>query len=250
MSRVTIEGQFDPSNPYVSCSAKQPFRVSREDLPFNQQPSNWDSFCDEVDRIIQKLNKPRQQYKYSSILFSVMLAGFFLPSITSQRKFANDDDPSLFIMYMVSMVISVFMYTYLWVKINLVLKQVFSDVGQLCSQSSVPNSVTYELHDEWWGKCSKVTSRRRFLIIKTSFNDNDDITNDVERQRTSGNRNIIQAETNVNTSNNITANFSTMQQTQFMYESDRDRVIGSSTPSTTSGKCSSMFSEMSSTITR
>ena len=54
--RVEIEGQFDPSNPWVAFRNRQPCRVNREQLTASSDvPSNWNSFCDETDQILKQL---------------------------------------------------------------------------------------------------------------------------------------------------------------------------------------------------
>ena len=120
MSRVEIEGQFDPSNPYKSCVGKQPFQVTRqEQLHPNQQPTNWSRFCDEVDTTLQKLQKPKELYQRSSILMVLLILVCVLPNLLFEGIFVDKEKDgelyiSLYAVYMVIILVLVFAYTFIW----------------------------------------------------------------------------------------------------------------------------------------
>ena len=119
MSRVDIGGQFDPSNPYISFGTPKPYKVDRDTLDPNQQPSCWIPFCNEVDEILQKLSQPRKYYQYSGVLFVLLLIVVIAPSFAS-TMFVDDDGDTQIQPFFVAQIISIYIlllcYLYLYCK--------------------------------------------------------------------------------------------------------------------------------------
>jgi hypothetical protein len=102
----------------------------------------------------------------------MLLTIFFItvPSIAVGNLFLyNGLSPTVYIIYMVSIFpLPVMFVLYKMRKVLITLKQIFLDIGSSCSMYSIEGVVTYQLHDEWWGGCSKPYSRRRFFVVNVS----------------------------------------------------------------------------------
>ena len=175
MRRVEIEGQFDPSNPWsLFCASgnPEPFRVARQQIRAHEQPSNFNAFCDEVDISLQKLAKAKYASKISG-LFVFGVIAFIVVSPIVLRVFVRGDGFNFFFAIIPAIIIINVLFI---IMIRSALTIVFNEVADSCKKYSIPNNVTYELHDEWWGGCSKHHTRRRYLKIDLIA------TNDIEQQ--------------------------------------------------------------------
>jgi hypothetical protein len=167
MSRIDIKGQFDVNNPWgVACSKTQEFRINREQLPPNQQPSNWNQFCDDMDQKLQQLTQLRKTYGCvsSAMLFTTLC--IMVPAVAIGNIFLYRlVSPTVYVIYILSIFPLPFIFICKMRKILITLKEVFADISSSCSMYTIEGVVTYELHDEWWGGCSKPYSRRRFFVV-------------------------------------------------------------------------------------
>ena len=179
MRRVEIEGQFDPSNPWnLLCTSgnPEPFRVARQQISAHEQPSNFNAFCDEVDSSLQKLAKAKYASKISGLLIFGVIAFCVVSQIVLRVFVSGDGFRIAYVSIPAVIIINVIFIFKNLTHIRSVLRGVFNEVADSCKKYSIPNNVTYEVHDEWWGGCSKHHTRRRFLKIDLIA------TNDIEQQ--------------------------------------------------------------------
>ena len=179
MKRVDIEGQFDPSNPWKQCVAgnPEPFRVNRQQISAHEQPSNYTTFCNEVDLSLQKLAKAKALYKIVSFITFGLILIIILLNLP-MRLLITEDRIRPIISFLIPLITVIFVIGILIIfsQIRTQMKEVFDEVSDICTKYSVPNNVSYELRDEWWGGCSKHHARRRFLMVDII------VTNDIEHQ--------------------------------------------------------------------
>jgi hypothetical protein len=170
MSRVDIEGQFDVSNPWATlCSRRQEFRINRGQLPPNQQPTNWNQFCDHVDQKLQQLTPLKKRYAWLSAGMFFIIVCLVMPAIVVGNLIMYDKfNPTIYAAYMI--VILGFTAGFVITSRNVLvgLNRVFLDISSSCSMYAMGGAVTYELQDEWWGGCAKPYSKRRFFVVNLS----------------------------------------------------------------------------------
>ena len=176
--RIEIEGQFDPSNPWVAFSVRQPCRIRREQLPLDAQPPNWNDFCNDADEVLQRMLTPRKIYLFLSAITAVL----FLVAIFGQfafREFVSDmigkeEHSDVFFYILTGFIVTVvfFMVFAFW-KMRQILSLIFKDVREVCNKNQIPHVVTYYVGEERWGYCSKYNSMRRFLNVNIYSHDND-----------------------------------------------------------------------------
>ena len=146
MKRVEIEGQFDVNNPWTFvASSKGPLRVCRQQVSGPDQPSNWNSFCDEVDKTLEQLQSVKKVYRTTSIIILL----FFVFAISSQIWIRMLPNPGFVAMTVVPIVVFsssfFFISAFCWMLAKL--KRAFGEVSNVCARYSVPNVVQYELRD-------------------------------------------------------------------------------------------------------
>ena len=158
MKRVEIQNQFDPSNPWISfMAARGPCHVNRVQVGTVHQPSNWTEFCDEVDATLETLSKTKRLYYIASFLtlalVAVIIAGLFLFRSIIRSYIYEFKNPAAFMIFPVIVLIFASLFTGLYCKMYSSLTKTFSEVSSICLRYSVPNVVSYQLKDEWWGGC-------------------------------------------------------------------------------------------------
>lgn len=184
IKRVEIEGQFDPSNPWIAFNAaRTPCRIQREALSNVTNLNNWNAFCDEADQILLQLQNPKRTYFILSGLSLFMFIILVVGNFALRSVFYNDggDQEGNFILY-ISVGAALFIFSAIMImsvcKLQNALIRIFGQIDGLCQRYSIPNVVTYSLRTEWWGGCSKAYSKRRFLNVNV-YNGTG---NDVEQQ--------------------------------------------------------------------
>lgn len=169
IKRVNIDGQFDPSNAYsvLFCTGRSPIRVNREQLTFDSQPSNWNTLCDEVDTVLQKLLKPRSTVRVMSVIAMVVFLFLVFGNIGYRLLLKDVIGDYMYLggAYFGLVFVTILVLVVMTVRIRVTMGSVFGEVLAVCDRYSVPNQVTYSLKDEYWGNCASFTSRRRFLNV-------------------------------------------------------------------------------------
>lgn len=186
--RVEIEGQFDPSNPWVAFRNRQPCRVHREQLTASSDvPSNWNSFCDETDQSLKQLMNPRRTYMITSVIIVIMFTLSIAVSILGRSIYSDLTNGNTMIFYIVPVVVFVIAMAsiYTFVKMRAELARIFREVTDICTRYSIPNEVVYTVNEEYWGGCSQYHARRRFLNVNI-YNQYDS-----ENQRTTNGQTLM-----------------------------------------------------------
>lgn len=204
--RIEIEGQFDPSNPCVALTMREPCRIRREQLPLDVQPPNWNDFCNDIDVLLQRMLIPRKMYLFISAITAVL----FIFALFGQFAFRNfvtvwigKEESQVFFYTVTAVIVTVVFFIVLayW-KMRQILSHVFNDVREVGSKNEITNVVKYTVGEERWGYCSKYNSTRRFLNVNIYSHENDleqqatesnledqaQIINDASRETYSGNQ--------------------------------------------------------------
>jgi hypothetical protein len=235
LTRVEIEGQIDPTNPFKCSSRAEPNKVDRQKLLPNQQPTNWNRFCDEVDVTLQNLSSLHGLKLINGVVFAIFFFEILVFHLIVQVFFREMYMKSFFTVGTIFVFLStaIVLFGIYW-KMAALMATTYKAVNEICAKFSEENVVKYELQDEWFGGCSKMHVRRRFLMVNTLANGVD-----VENQ---------QGEDSNGVSYNQTQEYTTT--TNQPSERFSSNPIASNAPPTTSDgdNKSSLFNELSSGI--
>ncbi len=199
--RVDIDGQFNPNNilqsfyfcnskagsssssssssPSVPSSVTKSIGIIREQLPKQLQEKNWNSFCDDVDLELSKLEKMKwTYYPLSSALIIFLLASVmvwvpiiyfhydeFLLSVEDEH---DGSSYSFHLWYYLAwsgmILVPSIAYAMIRFHMSSVSHLVWKQVRDLCAEKSIMNVIRYELHEEKWGRYS--FGCKRFIIVR------------------------------------------------------------------------------------
>mmetsp|Transcript_17155 Transcript_17155/g.21689 ORF Transcript_17155/g.21689 Transcript_17155/m.21689 type:complete len:254 (-) Transcript_17155:258-1019(-) len=166
--RLDIKGQFSLSNPWAGlCNSGEPIEVTRDSVPAIEEPSNYQTFCNDVDEALQKLVPAKKLHKCSAYLLSLIIISSIIPQLVIRIIISRDGPIMPFVIGFIGLVmISVVGLCVIYCKIYASLRGVFyNDIKQICEQYSMPDGINYLVKDERWGGSSKAHIRRYYLIV-------------------------------------------------------------------------------------
>ena len=158
--RVEIKGQFNIDWVGSSFNSEK-VEVSRDGIQTMSLPSNFESFCSEVNIKLMKVQKAKKFQQIFGTLAWLCLIGFVVVSNILARKLYTNGN--VFIpMFIYIPCFGLFIFQYFYVR-NMV-RSGFDDVSSLCATFSV-NGSRYMLENEHWGGCNKPHVRRYFISV-------------------------------------------------------------------------------------
>eukprot|EP00551_Chaetoceros_affinis_P009259 CAMPEP_0203684756 /NCGR_PEP_ID=MMETSP0090-20130426/48200_1 /ASSEMBLY_ACC=CAM_ASM_001088 /TAXON_ID=426623 /ORGANISM="Chaetoceros affinis, Strain CCMP159" /LENGTH=246 /DNA_ID=CAMNT_0050553937 /DNA_START=371 /DNA_END=1111 /DNA_ORIENTATION=- len=165
--RLDIKGQFNLGNPWAGfCNSGEPIEVTRDSVPAIEEPSNYQTFCNDVDEALQKLVLVKKLHKCSAYLLSLIIISSIIPQLVIRIIISRDGPIMPFVIGFIGLVmISVVGLCVIYCKIYASMRGIYNDVKQICEQYSMPDGINYLVKDEWWGGCSKAHVRRYYLIV-------------------------------------------------------------------------------------
>ena len=135
MKRVDIKDQFDPGNPWKQYIAgnPEPFRVNRQQISAHEQPSNYTTFCNEVDSSLQKLAKTKVLYETVNFITFGLTLILMIFNIVALRVVITEDRISLIISFVIPLVIVILVIGIFIVifQIRTQMKEVFDEVSDI-----------------------------------------------------------------------------------------------------------------------
>ena len=153
--RVGISGQF--YNNALVC--KQTIQINRDDIPLQSQPSNWITFCDEVDEYLHTLEQEKKvQFNtiiISTIIFTINVIVFFFLNIADSYKSV------IRIVLSIALLVILFLAYH---RIKFKIRHVFGFVEQVCVRHSVPNVVLYKIDEETNETCTNTTDNKKRIV--------------------------------------------------------------------------------------
>jgi hypothetical protein len=161
MNRVDIEGLLDIPNP---CLKEWDILVNREQLPLNQQPSNWNQFCDDMDQKLQQLIPLEKQEAWLNVAMiadAICTIAISIPLIITGNSNSIYMSPFFFGPLLV--------FSAIYGKILMSYRKVFLDIDSSCATYEMEGVVTYEFQtNEWCGGCCPARARRLFFVVNVS----------------------------------------------------------------------------------
>lgn len=160
MSRVDINGQFNPQKPFSSCGRVEA-KVDRQTTNLTKVPRNFGAFCDSVDTELKAYDATRSQFKIwgnvSGTMCFIMIILFAVSNILGEDGFVFKNLSFIFIL-------TALPYAFVFIYIGAKVKAIWKKIEGICNEKG-GNGVRYEIHNEHFGGMNKGSVRRYFFLV-------------------------------------------------------------------------------------
>ena len=130
-------------------------------LSLNFQPSNYTTFCDEVDAALQTMKNIKKAYYTCTIIMLVVFLAVL--GFTAYQVVAGGGGGPLFMA-------PFFVFCFLNFGVAFMsmskIGTAFKEVESVCKKHSRAGLASYRLGDELWCLCDSVYAKKRFLMIQ------------------------------------------------------------------------------------
>ena len=172
--RIEIEEQHDLWNPFFVCKegGGVPFHIDRTKLDLKDQPSNFISFCDEVDSILEKASSLKYVCFNASLNFFSFILCFIILFFSLIRWIYNGLFSPFIIILSITSTILLIHLKVLQLKVDAQINHMINEVENTCKKYNQQGSISYEIHVEglvgsWW--CNR--SKKMYLLTDYSAQD-------------------------------------------------------------------------------
>ncbi len=171
--RVDIDGQFNPNiilKSFNTCfGSVTSLGVIREQLPKDLREENWNSFCDDVDLELSRLENIKCiYYPLSGLMLFLIASVVWVPIAFLRHAFFSVENGSFHLWYYLgwlgTILVPSIAYGAMRFHISAVSHLVWEEVRDVCVEKSVINVIRYELHEEQWGRCT--FGSKYFIIVR------------------------------------------------------------------------------------